>query len=234
MSHLPISEIFASVQGEGIASGRPAVFVRVAGCNLACTWCDTTYASWKLKKYDNMEVALITDKVRQYSLPLVILTGGEPTHFEDAVVELCGRLASQKIKIHLETNGTKFIQKMTAQIDHVALSPKLPGSGEGESFDPKVLAQYFESGISLELKLVIAAPGDLEEASRWIEAMAVPGRIPVIFQPDGLGPDPTDSGRKMAEDAAHRRGVFSGALGRRDVRILGQWQRIYWQGTRGY
>lgn len=234
MPHLPISEIFASVQGEGLASGRPAVFVRVAGCNLACSWCDTTYASWKLKSYDDMEVALIVEKVKQFSLPLVILTGGEPTHFEDGVVELCRLLVSQGIKIHLETNGTKFIQEMVSHIDHAALSPKLSGSGEGKSFDTHVLAKYFESEISLELKLVIAEPGDLEEASRWIEAMAVPRRIPIVLQPDGLGPDPTKSGRKLAEDAAHRRGVFSGSLGGRDVRILGQWQRIYWKGTRGY
>jgi len=230
---VPVSEIFASIQGEGIASGRPSIFVRFAGCNLACTWCDTAYASWDLKPYRSMTVQEVVDRVRELNQSLVIVTGGEPTHFGDVFLDVSRALVHEGLTLHLETNATIYLEEVPGLYAHAALSPKLPASGEGDSFRPDILEAYFRSGLSLELKLVIASDEDLEACERWMRKLDVPPEVPLVLQPDGLGKDPMAAGRRLAEMAAKKEGPFAGALGQRDLRILGQWQRIYWDGKRG-
>src|SRR3981189_3684802 len=72
-----ISELFYSVQGEGILSGVPSVFVRTTGCNLRCTWCDTAYTSWEPQGEEKL-LSEIVDRVGQYGAEYVVVTGGEP------------------------------------------------------------------------------------------------------------------------------------------------------------
>jgi 7-carboxy-7-deazaguanine synthase len=96
---LPVNEIFYSLQAEGFWSGTPAVFVRLAGCNLSCSWCDTDFS-----KKGDMSVSQIVYDVQQYPAKRVVITGGEPTiHKElDILIKTLFPL-----NVHVETNGTR-------------------------------------------------------------------------------------------------------------------------------
>lgn len=109
-----INEIFYSVQGEGVNTGVPAVFVRFSGCNLRCPFCDTDHSSATV-----MTVRGIVSEVDRYKGNLVILTGGEPGLFIDT--ELVAALKKTGRKICIETNGTC---ELPDNIDFITLSPK--------------------------------------------------------------------------------------------------------------
>ena len=103
----PVAEIFRSIQGEGYHTGRPAVFVRLAGCNLECSWCDTDHAV-----KDELTVQQIRDHVQDLMVDgssLIVLTGGEPTLYDlFPLLELWSPSISISIDIAIETNGTMF------------------------------------------------------------------------------------------------------------------------------
>lgn len=110
-------EIFESLQGEGRNSGRPCVFVRFAGCNLKCPWCDTD-----VTKRFSLSLAELVAEVRGFKAKSVILTGGEPT-IQNGMPELVARLKDEGYWIGVETNGlvgTDWLQF----VDYVACSPK--------------------------------------------------------------------------------------------------------------
>lgn len=110
-----INEIFYSLQGEGHYTGTPAVFVRLAGCNLRCSFCDTEFES-----YTEMTEAQIVDAVLQYPTQHVILTGGEPTlQLTSSLLEALGQ--AQRI-VHIETNGTHPLPE--GPLHWVTCSPK--------------------------------------------------------------------------------------------------------------
>jgi 7-carboxy-7-deazaguanine synthase len=123
MAKLRIAEVFASLQGEGIWAGVPSVFVRVSGCNLRCTWCDTPYASWN-PEGDSQEVEEIVRLVERHEIEHVVLTGGEPMLFEP-IVELAADLKAGGHTITVETAGTVF---RSLSCDLMSISPKLSNS----------------------------------------------------------------------------------------------------------
>ncbi|MCQ2212209.1 MAG: 7-carboxy-7-deazaguanine synthase QueE [Bacteroidaceae bacterium] len=110
-----INEIFYSLQGEGCHTGVPAVFVRFAGCNLKCSFCDTDFQS-----YTEMSEDEIVDAVLQYPSSVVILTGGEPTL--QLTSSLLHRLSAAHRQVHIETNGTHPLPE--GPIHWVVCSPK--------------------------------------------------------------------------------------------------------------
>src|SRR3954447_11040297 len=121
---MKIAEIFYSIQGEGTLVGVPSVFVRVSGCNLRCTWCDTPYTSWT-PEGDATPVAEIVNRVREYrGAKHVVITGGEPMIFEP-VAALVGRLREDGYHITIETAGTVY---QSAACDLMSISPKLANS----------------------------------------------------------------------------------------------------------
>lgn len=122
---LRIAEIFHSVQGEGIWAGTPSVFVRVSGCNLRCTWCDTPYASWS-PEGPVMDLEEILEQVRQIQddASHIVLTGGEPMMF-DATELLAQHLKNHGFTITVETAGTVF---RNLSCDLMSISPKLSNS----------------------------------------------------------------------------------------------------------
>ena len=111
-------EIFESLQGEGRNSGRPCVFVRFAGCNLACPWCDTDVA-----RRFSLSLAELVAEVKTYRAKSVILTGGEPT-IREGMPELVAALRREGYWIGVETNGTNDADWL-GLVDYVACSPKL-------------------------------------------------------------------------------------------------------------
>jgi organic radical activating enzyme len=103
---LQLSEIFYSIQGEGTWSGTPAVFVRLAGCNLACDFCDTDYS---LKFFAGVDEIVRTVRAEGGDCPMVILTGGEPLAQADTP-ELIDALRRDGRRVHIESNGTIFTE----------------------------------------------------------------------------------------------------------------------------
>lgn len=112
---MKVNEIFYSLQGEGSYTGVPAVFVRFAGCNLKCPFCDTDFTS-----YTEMTEDEIVGAVNQYPSNIVILTGGEPTL--QLTSSLLNKFCEAKLQVHIETNGTKLLPE--GPINWVTCSPK--------------------------------------------------------------------------------------------------------------
>jgi len=120
---MKISEIFYSIQGEGMLAGVPSVFVRTSGCNLRCTWCDTPYASWK-PEGDDLPLDAILSDVRLRRATHVVVTGGEPM-IQDEIVRLTERLKELGLHITIETAGTVY---QPVICDLMSISPKLANS----------------------------------------------------------------------------------------------------------
>lgn len=135
-------EIFYSLQGEGAAAGTPAVFLRLAGCNLHCTWCDTKY-SW------GAGTELPVSEVAARLLPLaeggahLVITGGEPLLQEAELAELLTLLPAD-LYVEVETNGTLYPQNpaLLQRVQQWNISPKLPHAGNGACLNPAVLARW--------------------------------------------------------------------------------------------
>jgi len=182
---LKVSEWFDSIQGEGVYIGTPMSFVRLAGCNLRCKWCDTKYALGKGKEVDEKHI------VRSLKFPDVCITGGEPL-LQD-VSRLVDLLHYDYHKVHIETNGT-IIPKKLPEIDVWTISPKLTNSGMRNRWKVETLASLIEQirdeGYKLQLKFVIVEPEDMLEALDVLEEIEqeLHGTLffaDVVFQPEG-------------------------------------------------
>ena len=128
-------EIFYSVQGEGVNTGKPAIFLRLALCNLACIWCDTKY-TWDWKQYDpseqikEMSLEEVEREILRYSCKYLVVTGGEPMLQQKQLVPLLERLKIKGFYIEIETNGTIIpIAVLVDLVNHWSISPKLSNSG---------------------------------------------------------------------------------------------------------
>lgn len=111
-----VNEIFYSLQGEGTHAGRPAVFVRLSGCNRACEFCDTDFS-----KYTEMTESEIVDAIEKFPAEIVIFTGGEPAlQLTDSLVRA---VKDRGRRVHIETNGSLRVPE---SIDWVTCSPKTP------------------------------------------------------------------------------------------------------------
>lgn len=155
-----VTEIFHSIQGESILMGRPCVFVRLSGCNLRCTYCDTQYA------YENgpeMSLKTVMNNVSQYNCKLVEVTGGEPLIQPDTS-ELIHQLIEKGYEVMLETNGTIDI----SVIDHRCIKVmdiKCPSSNETDKNNFKNI-KYLTS--KDQIKFVIGSRVDFEYAKTII------------------------------------------------------------------
>lgn len=121
---MKVNEIFYSLQGEGHYTGTPAVFVRFAGCNLRCWFCDTDF-----EKGDEMSEDEIVEAVLQYPTRYVVITGGEPSL--QITASLCDKLHAHGLYLMMETNGTRPLPE-GCQIDWITCSPKLIDVEEGK------------------------------------------------------------------------------------------------------
>ncbi len=129
MPSLNVVEIFDSIEGEGIRTGRPVTFIRLAGCNLRCSYCDTKYA----QKETDGELMSIDDIIKKVNYIGVTITGGEPLLHQDSVIELINKLNSSGHYINIETNGSinilPFIPSVRAGRGFFTVDYKCPCSG---------------------------------------------------------------------------------------------------------
>ena len=120
---MKIAEIYRSVQGEGLLTGVPSVFVRTSGCNLRCWFCDTPYASWRPEGGD-MSTDEIVAQVEEWDTQHVVVTGGEPMLFAE-LIPLCRRLREIGRHVTIETAGTLYLP---VECDLMSISPKFARS----------------------------------------------------------------------------------------------------------
>lgn len=156
---LNISEIFYSIQGEGTRAGMPCVFVRLAGCNLRCKWCDTIYAQ-DINSEQKMSFNEILEKIYSYDCDFIEFTGGEPL-MQEQVVELMNFIAQKKFTVAIETNGTFSIKELSPNIIKI-IDIKCPSSNM-EKYNLWENFQHITKND--ELKFVVAS----EEDFAWSE-----------------------------------------------------------------
>ncbi len=165
----PVVETFHSVQGEGVWSGASAFFIRLAGCDVGCTWCDTKQ-SWPTRHHPLKSVIDLASAAADACPYMVVITGGEPLmHNLD---ELTAALHRANLRIHLETSGS---HPFSGQFDWIALSPK--------TFKPPIADIYAQAH---ELKVVISDRADLD----WAETQAqkVSSETVKLLQPQWTSP----------------------------------------------
>jgi Organic radical activating enzymes len=205
-----ISEIFYSLQGEGELTGVPSVFVRTAGCNLRCNWCDTPYASWQ-PEGETRSVEEIVAEISRHTARHVVLTGGEPMIAKD-IHALASAVKTLGHHLTIETAAT--VAPAGIACDLASLSPKLSSSAPDERLPeqwrtrheetrwrPDVVRAWIDA-YPFQLKFVVSAPADVDEIETMLREV---GReIPpskVLLMPEGT-----------TMDALRKRAVWLGEL----------------------
>ena len=193
-----ITEIFKSVQGEGTRTGLPCVFVRLTGCNLRCTWCDTAYAFHGGKKISVEEVLGRVDELCGRAsdqpgalavVPLVELTGGEPL-LQEEIYPLAEALLARGYTVMIETSGERFVGRLPKEVIKI-VDVKCPDSGEPDTFEMRNLEELTKSD---EVKFVLATRRDYEFAREFTREHGLARRVrevlfsPVFEDPEGKWP----------------------------------------------
>jgi 7-carboxy-7-deazaguanine synthase len=170
-----ITEIFHSIQGESSHVGQPCVFVRLTGCPLRCTWCDTEYAF-----YGGTDISLeeILVKVKSYGCPLVEVTGGEPLAQPEAI-PLTSRLCDAGYRVLIETSGAIDIAPVDERA-HVILDVKCPGSG---MTDRMLWANLSRLTMKDEAKFVLVDRKDYDWACNVIAQYDLVNRCALLMSP---------------------------------------------------
>ena len=167
-----VNELFYSLQGEGSLAGVPSIFIRLAGCPLRCTWCDTKYA-WGESEGQEMTSQQVLEAIGDYPTRFVVLTGGEPMAHE-GVEKLAAAIREKGYHLTIETAGIRFIDGLEANL--MSISPKLSNS------DPKNLTQSVEwldmgvlrqlmAAYDYQLKFVVDKPDDLDEVAETLDKL---------------------------------------------------------------
>jgi 7-carboxy-7-deazaguanine synthase len=192
---LKVNEIYGpTVQGEGSSTGRRCAFLRLTGCNLTCSWCDTPYTwDWtglngvvydKDKETKLMETEDVLERLLTFDVPLLVISGGEPMIQQAALAPLVSALLEAGKKVEIETNGTIAPLIKPTQFN---VSPKLSNSGVRESKRRKVenLKRYVGRSI---FKFVCQNTKDFEEVQAYVDEAEIPNND-VWVMPEGTNAD---------------------------------------------
>lgn len=206
-----LSEIFESIQGEGPSAGERCIFVRLATCNLRCSWCDTRYTwDWHAYRYEDevttVAVAEVAARVGRAAARRLVVTGGEPLLQQPALQMLLSNLPTSLV-VEVETNGTILpAPALVARIDQWNVSPKLANSGEPERrrLRSSALETLRDTGRAY-LKLVVESEGDLAEADALVRGLAWPHER-VLLMPQASRRDELRERSGWVRRAAEARG----------------------------
>lgn len=210
---MKIAEIYKSVQGEGLLTGTPSVFVRVSGCNLRCWFCDTPFTSWAPEGSD-IAVDEIVAQVEEWDCRHVVLTGGEPMLFAE-LLPLADQLRERSWHITVETAGTLYLP---VACDLMSISPKLSASGpepaqhprwsrrhERQRYQPEVLRALMDQ-YDYQLKFVVDRAAELDEVESFVAKFPAVREDRVMLMPQGVS-QPELAGRATwLEPYCHGRG----------------------------
>ena len=185
-----IVEIFLSRQGEGLWTGVDSTFVRVGGCNLRCSFCDTTYASWENDEGEDLSVEEIVGRVILLGCRHVILTGGEPMLYSE-MIPLTQQLRQRHLIVTIETAGTLEIPVVC---DLMSISPKLSNSipkdapgpilrlHESNRYRPEIVRHLIDH-YEYQLKFVVDEPEDLLEVNEYLANLGPVAADRVLLMP---------------------------------------------------
>ena len=170
-----VTEIFYSIQGESSLAGQPCVFVRLTGCPLRCTWCDTEYAFYG---GGELPVEDIVAKIQSYGCPLVEVTGGEPLAQQETSV-LISTLCDMGYTVLVETSGALDITPIDRRA-RIILDVKCPGSG---MTDRMCWANLDKLSMKDEVKFVLTDRHDYDWARKIIHQYDLVSRCPILISP---------------------------------------------------
>ncbi len=208
-----ISEIFHSIQGEGLLTGVPSVFIRTSGCNLRCRWCDTPYTSWS-PEGEERSVDEIMAAIGDFPSRHAVITGGEPLLMKD-LPELTERLGDGGYHITIETAGTVFGD---LRCDLASISPKLSNSTPWTEVDGKYARSHERLRINIpvlgrfmavypyQLKFVVDHQDDLDEIESLILELEGADRTRVLLMPQGRTAEELSSRGAWVAEACKSRG----------------------------
>ena len=190
---MQITEIYKSLQGESTFAGLPCVFVRLTGCNLRCSWCDSEYAFYGGRK---MSVEEVWNEVRELSAGggLVEITGGEPMLQEREVLPLMQRLLQDGYRVLLETSGERPLERVPAGVIKI-VDVKCPDSGEPDTFRTENLATLHAHD---EVKFVLSGRADYEFARDFTQRHNLAEQVNAVLFSPAFGKDATG-----ARDSSH-------------------------------
>lgn len=207
MKILMVSEIFSSIQGESHFAGYPCAFVRLVGCNLACSYCDTEYAK---TGGESMTVEAIVERVAALGMPVVEVTGGEPL-YQSGATELLAALLNLGGRVLLETNGSLPLDRVPEGVS-IVMDLKSPSSGMAEA---NLWENLKRLGPGDEIKVVLCSRADYEWAVSELRSRNVFGNLRVSLSPAAGQLPPEDLAAWMVAD-------------RLDARFQLQLHRIIW------
>ena len=219
-----LSEIFSSIQGEGILTGTPSTFVRTSGCNLRCKWCDTPETSWA-PKGERVSVDEVARRISANALKHVVLTGGEPLLSEGAL-RLGDILRERGHHLTIETAASFHPDTFNPQADLFSISPKLSSSTPDGRFSilherrrwrPRWIRNLMERG-EYQLKFVVSGTKDLDEIAIAVATLkADPTRV--LLMPEGMSVERIDEvSRWLVPEAISRGWRFADRL---HIRLFG-------------
>ncbi len=207
------AEIYRSIQGEGLLTGKPSVFVRASGCNLRCWFCDTPYASWQ-PEGDDLSVEEIVRQVAAWDCDHVVITGGEPMLFAE-LIPLTRQLREAGRHITIETAGTLYLP---VECDLMSISPKLSNSApptdvagkwrrrhETTRHSPDVIRRLIRE-YPFQLKFVIDVPADCDEVEAYLKEFPEAARQQVLLMPRGTNAEELRERSVWLESQCLRRG----------------------------
>lgn len=172
---LTVNEIFKSIQGESSFTGLPCIFIRLTGCNLRCTWCDTEYAFYEGKP---KSVQDIMDAIEPLGVSLVEITGGEPL-LQDEVYDLMNALLEKNFQVLVETGGGVSVEKVPERVIKI-LDVKCPGSGEASK---NLWDNLDHLNPEDEVKFVLADRTDYEWGRKVLDRTHIHHKVKVLFSP---------------------------------------------------
>ena len=173
---LIVNEIFYSIQGEGPNAGKPAIFLRLFGCNLRCVWCDSMFAVTG-KEYQAFEIDEVTREIQKYPCKHVVITGGEPLLQQKGLKALLKGLPGYSFEI--ETNGSIPLE-IEEFIEQINCSPKLKNSG-----NPAYPLAIKPQNKAVIYKFVVQKEEDMKAVREYIKENEIPAEK-VYLMPEGV------------------------------------------------
>lgn len=213
---LKVNEVFYSIQGESSHAGRPCIFVRLSGCNLRCSYCDTQEAFYE---GEQRSIPQLLDAIEFYNCKLVEITGGEPL-LQDEVVDLSAALLTAGYEVLMETSGSCDISVLPTGVK-VILDIKTPDSAMAEK---NLWSNLEHLGADAEIKFVLNSEADYHWSRGVVAERLHHFAGPIFFSPVRSAVDPRDLAAWICRDGL-------------DVRLQLQLHRTIWgdapEGSKG-
>ncbi len=218
---LYINEIFASVQGEGIHTGLVTTFIRLAGCDLRCTWCDTPY-SLSTEDGRPFPIEKVIKDIRSFGSSIVCITGGEPLVQKETVL-LVEKLLNEGFETDIETNGAHDVSILPLKKKglFISMDVKTPSSGESESFLTRNIAHLKKDD---QLKFIIKDGEDLDFTYTFLKTYEP--KCNIILTPCSNEGGKTIVERLILSFREQEEGPFRDVLKR--ARVMIQTHKVLW------